>query len=271
MDGSVGGHAGEWGRARRLAFYLWAGLLSSLVLLTFFGVTALTIGTWLAGENADTNPVVDLSFFALGAILIGGGLVTQLSRPRRRIAGVQQAAIGLLALGLAGLIGGRVEPLAGSAVLLAAVAVLAVLHPARHLLLRRGRPASRTMALLPLVAALPAAVYAATMLRLARQAGPSCFLGQCAYGDRFAEAAALALAAVTVGLLAASRPPGWRLSGWSAGAAAVVIGGASVAWPRLPGSLGVVAGTAAVVWGVLFVVIAERERRAGGVGRRRGA
>ncbi len=71
-------------------------------------------------------------FFALGAVIVATGFAVQLRCPERRIAGVQQAAIGLLALGIAGLIGGRVEPLTGSLVSLVATAILVALYPARR-------------------------------------------------------------------------------------------------------------------------------------------
>jgi hypothetical protein len=99
------------------------------------------------------------------------------------------------------------------------------------------------------------------MLDLARSAGPSCFAGQCATGDRYAEAAALAVAVVAVGLLASLRTPGWRLAAWSAGIAATILGCASVALPDVPGSTGAPWGVVVVVWGVLVVASAEWETR----------
>ena len=98
-----------WGHVRRGAFFVWAAILSLLFGITFVGVTVLAIGLWLVNQNPLTNPVSDLGFFALGAVIIASGFVVQLRRPERKIAGVQQAVIGLLALGVAGLIlaGGR--------------------------------------------------------------------------------------------------------------------------------------------------------------------
>jgi hypothetical protein len=53
------------------------------------------------------------------------------------------------------------------------------------------------------------------MLDLARQAGRSCFLGQCADGDRFAEMAAPAIAILEISILAAAWP---RAAGSTPGA-----------------------------------------------------
>ena len=124
----------------------------------------------------------------------------------------------------AGLIGDRTEPLVGSLLFLFAAAILLALHPARQEFLGRSGRVSLPLGALSIVAAVPGVWYAASMLALAADAGPSCFFGECAHGDRFAEMAAAAISIVLVGLLAAMRTPGWRLAVWSAGAAAVVIG-----------------------------------------------
>jgi hypothetical protein len=69
------------------------------------------------------------------------------------------------------------------------------------------------------------------------------------------------IAVVVSGLLAASKPAGWRITAWSSGGAAAILGAASLVWPELDGSLGRVAGAAALAWGCLFVAVAEGEAR----------
>jgi hypothetical protein len=251
------------GSTHHRAFFIWAAILSLVFGLLFIGVTTLTIGLWLANQNALTTPVSDLSFFALGAIIVGIGFAVQLRAPERKIAGVQQAVLGLLALGVAGLIGNRVEPLVGSLLFLVAAAILAALHPARRAFFKLGGGLSAPLAALSILAAVPAVGYAASMLVLARSAGPSCFLGRCPYGDRLAEMAALALAIVLVGMLAALKTPGWRVAARSAGASAVILGLASILLPEAPGALGQAWGALTTTWGVLFVVAAEWEARHG--------
>ncbi len=249
------------GSTRRRAFFIWAAILSLAFAILFIGVTALTIGMWLANQNAVTTPVSDLSFFALGTIIVGMGFAVQLRVPERKIAGVQQAVLGLLALGVAGLIGNRVEPLVGSLLFLVAAAILAVLHPARREFFKLGQGLSTPLAAMAILAAVPAVGYASSMLVQARHAGPSCFFGQCHYGDRLAEMAALAFAIVLVGMLAALKTQGWRVAAWSAGASAVILGLASIVLPDAPGALGQVWGALTATWGVLFVVAAEWEAR----------
>ena len=258
MTASASDRSRRWERARRVAFFVWAAVLTTLVGVTFAAVTILTVGMWLAGQNSTTNPVTDLGFFALGGIIITMGLAAQIRAPEQRIAGVQQAAIGLLALGVAGLIGTRIEPLVGSLIFLVATAVLVALHPARGAFLRLGTRPSAPLTVLSILACIPATAYAATMLVQARQAGPSCFFGGCAYGDRLAEMAALALAIAVAGTLAAFRPRGWRLTAWSVGVSAAVVGSASIVLPEAPGSLGQLGGALALAWGVLFAVLSER-------------
>lgn len=248
---------------KQSVFRVWAAVWSGIVTFTFVGVTVLTLALWLTDPDyAETTPVADLSFFALGAI-IGLGLASQLRRPEQRIAGLHQVGIGILSLGVAGVIGARIEPAVGAVLLLLVVAVLVVLHPARRDIFAPGPGIDVPVLALSALAAVPAVVYAAGMLHLAAEAGPSCFLGQCARGDRFAEMAAAAITIVLVGGLAGFNTPGWRLPLWSAGAAAILIGSTSIAFTDVTGSLGLGWGSLAVIWGVLLIVIGERRERRG--------
>jgi hypothetical protein len=235
----------------------WAIAMTGLVGLLFTGLTATTVALWTTDPTYDqTNPVVDLAFFALGGILLTAGLASQIcSTPT--IAGLQQAIVTLVCLAAAGLLGGRIEPTIGPLVLLAAIAPLAALHPARRRLLAAGAEMSRSMMALAGVAAVPATRYAADLLTGARAAGPSCFLGQCVQGDRYAEAAALAIAIVLVALLAAARTPGWKLPATCAGFGAVVLGVASLVFPAEVGALSTLWAVVTVAWGTALPVIAH--------------
>ena len=248
-------------RLRRCSFFVWSAILALALDATFVGVTMLTIAQWLAGQNAVTTPVGDLSFFALGGIIVGVGLTTQVWAPTRHIAGIQQAIVGLFALVLAGLLGARIEPLVGGVVFLLAVLIVAMLHPSRGAIFGLGRRVSAPLLVASLLAVVPAIAYAASMLSLARRAGASCFLGRCARGDRFAEMAACALAILLVGFLAAWDTPGRRIPALSAGMAAVLVGSASLALPSAPGSLGLAWGGLAIAWGIFVVAISEMEVR----------
>jgi hypothetical protein len=246
---------------RHSVFRVWAAVWSMVLAVTFLGVTVLTLALWLTDPGyTETTPVGDLSFFALGAI-IGVGLAAQLRRAEQRIAGLQQAGIGILSLGMAGVIGARIEPAVGAGLLLLVMAVLVVLHPARRDVFAPGPGIDIPVLALSVLAGIPAIWYAAGMLRLAAEAGPSCFLGQCARGDRFAEIAAATIAIVSVGGLAGFKTPGWRLPLWSAGLGAILIGLTSIALIDVTGSLGLGWGSLAVTWGVLLIVIGQRRGR----------
>jgi hypothetical protein len=243
-------------------FAAWARILTVLLGLLFTSVTALTVTLWVTDPGyAETNPVLDLAFFALGGVLITGGIATQLHRPQ--VAGVQQSLLGLASLALAGLVGGRIEPLVGGVGLLAAVAVLVALHPDRRRLLATGAGPSWPLLALTGTLALPALVYAMDMLGDARVWGPSCFLGQCAGGDRLAEAGALALTVVLVALLASLRTDGWPVPAWSAGLAAMTLGATSLALPDVTGALPLPSAVGAVAWGLAFLLVARRQAREG--------
>jgi uncharacterized membrane protein YidH (DUF202 family) len=249
---------------RRRVFAAWAAVLALALGVLFVGVTVLTLALWFSDPGyAETNPVVDLGFFALGAVVVASGIGLQVGAPERHVAGLQQAIVGLGALGVAGLAGDRIEPLGGALVLLAAVGVLVVLHPARRSLVRPGERPSLLVGLVAAVIAVPAVLYATAMLDLALASGPSCFLGECARGDRYAEMAALAVAVAILGVLAGLGAPGWRQSAWSAAVAAALVGLASIALPQVAGSLGTAGGALAVAWAVLLAAAAERVARAG--------
>jgi hypothetical protein len=243
------------GPTRRVAFFVWAAILSLLFGIGFFGVTVLIIG-WFEKPYGVSTPVSELSHGALAGIIITVGLLAQLRSPERRIAGAQQAVLGILAFLVTALIGGRQEPLQASLVFLAARAVLVVLHPARGEFFKPGAGPTALLAAVPIISAVPVVTYAVNMLVQARQ-----FVGPPHHADRFAEMAAAAIAIVLVGMLASLKSQGWRISAWSAGAASIVVGMASVVFPDAPGAVGRVWGTLAVGAGVLFLVLAELETR----------
>ena len=77
---------------------------------------------------------------------------------------------------------------------------------------------------------------------------------------------------VVLGMVASFKAQGWMISALSAGASGIAVGLASIGLPNVAGSLGQIGGTVAIAWGVLFVVLAEREatetRRGVGVAAR---
>src|SRR5438046_2205865 len=85
------------------------------------------------------NQVLDVGWGALFGLILPVGLLAQLRRPERRIAGLQQTAVVALALAGAGVAGEQWRYLAPAAGIAGLSAVLLALHPARRTYLDRGR------------------------------------------------------------------------------------------------------------------------------------
>lgn len=252
----------------------------------FSGVAVATLGLlflsspfallWLGwfldpGSDQISHRVHEVAFGSLFAVVFVG-IVAQLRHPDRNIAGMQQAILAIVVLAsVEVLASGSADPLLLLYVL--PVLVLAILHPARRqLLLPPLKP--RGWQVVVGLAAVPALLVMATSeLDLAsRQVG--------GHVEHWGAMAAFALTLIGLIGIAGLRPPGWRVSAWSAGAAMATYGATSVAYPDDASSA--VLRTEpwvvlALAWSVAFVAVAERsrvgqERRAGPDGpRSRGA
>ncbi|MBI2664226.1 hypothetical protein HYX10_02685 [Candidatus Woesearchaeota archaeon] len=74
--------------------------------------------------------------------------------------------------------------------------------------------------------------------------------------------AVLALLIILVGILASFKPGDWRLAAWVAGFLPILFGLASIILPNAESSLGVIWSLVAIVWGVVFVAVAELTKNA---------
>jgi len=200
--------------------------------------------------------VHDLTFsFIFGTAVVG--MLAQLRRPSENVAGQVMALIPWIALGLASVLSStwiRFAP----APLLGALTLLAIiLHPTGRKFFRSFRVSrvNRVMLGLVLLAAVPLVAFAATNIRLQRtMTNDHAALGH--YGFM----AAFSFTVIGVGLLASLRPDGWRLTSWLAGFLPSLLGLASVLFPGVDSSLGLVWSLLAIAWGVVFVAVAERTR-----------
>lgn len=229
------------------------GLIIGLLFLT---VTVLTLSIWVTDRAAaETNPVVDLAFLALG-LLIASGLATQAASPPSTL-GLALAVLASGVLATAGVFGRRIEPAVGGLLFVAVTVVGWWLRPVGIRPLRLRRP-SWGLAALVAVAAIGACGYAARMMVEARAAGSSCFLGQCARGDRYAEAAATAVVIVLTAALGSCLTARSGLALWWPAATAAALGIMSVLLPDIDGSWGQPGGLAAVAWAFLYFALGER-------------
>jgi hypothetical protein len=204
----------------------------------------------------------DVAFFGLiWAGLVG--MLTQLFRPAKRIAGLQQTLVvlGAFLVGIA-VMGPTVDAslfgeLPFFAIIYGPAVVAALLHPAGRRLLRI-RTAGRfnpVLAGLVVVAAIPLVAYMAEQFAL--QGSGDIHAQVSHYAGMFVYSGVL----VALGLLASLKPAGWRTPLFTAAGMALLLGIASVVLPTLASSAGTMWGGAAIVWAALFAVAGEVSAR----------
>jgi len=190
------------------------------------------------------------------------GVLAQLRRPARNIAGMVMALIPFAGLLLANLLSAdpldavRRNPLYLFAVL---AGVTALLHPTGRRFFRSFSVARVNWMMLALVgiAAVPLLSFAATNIGPQGTVGDDHdFLGH--YGFM----AALTFTVIGVGLLASLRPDGWRLTAWVAGLLSALLGLTSLVYPDPTSSLGLGWALAAIAWGAAFIAVAELTKEA---------
>lgn len=240
---------------RRIAFTIWLVVLVVVFGLGFFGLTSLVIG-WFAAVEGVAGPVTDLGYGVLVGIILTMGLAVQLRAPQRKIAGMQQAALVIPALLMGSAVASDTQDLVSALIVTAGVAILLALHPARGDFFRKGGAISPALLAITILAAIPLIAYALEMGAQAHDVkGPPHHV------QRLSTMAAMAFAIVLAGLLTALKTRGWRTPAWSTGAAAIVFGLASVAFPDNAGAPGRGWGMLAVAGGLLFIAVAQREAR----------
>lgn len=278
---------------------LFALLLVSPVSPLLFGVLGWFLSPEETGGTS--HRVHDVSFGAIFAISLVG-VLAQLRSAWHKVAPMQQVAIPIYLLILAEIIVSGPSPDMVPLYLLFGLPpiLIALLHPARREVFRpKVRPSPVLLAMV-VVAAIPLLVFAVGQFRAGLEGvaiadGPEFaelrsleedpnsteeqFQGAFDEGVAAAQLspeevvlvehffhwagmAAVALAIILVGLLAALRIRGWRVTAWTAGLALAYYGLVSVLTSADASSGGYPWGGLAIAWGVVFVFLAEREARA---------
>jgi hypothetical protein len=205
-------------RISRTTYLKAVALVSALASLTInFGLIDLVDG-FTGYVDQERNQILDVGWGALFGVILPLGLLAQLRRPERRIAGVQQTAVVALALALAGAAGESWRYLVLAAGVAGVSAVLLALHPARQAFRARGKP-EPTMLALAAVGAGPSLLYAWRMASAQRRDLPPADAVSNGL-HHWTVMAALALVVVLLVLLAALRTSGWRIPAISASLAA---------------------------------------------------
>jgi hypothetical protein len=216
------------------------------------------------------NQVLDVGWGALFGIVLPLGLLAQIRRPERSIAGLQQTGAVLVALTLAAIAAEEWRYLALVGLLAAALGILFELHPARQAFLHRTGRSNSLIALLASVAAVPCLVYASRMASAQRHNLPP--LDAESNGlHHWTVMAALGLAVLFLMLLATLGTDGWRVPAWSAALAAAAWGISSLAGPgpSAAGGEGRNWAYATIAWAIAVVGAVELEARREGHDHRR--
>lgn len=204
------------------------------------------------------NQVLDAGWGLVFGVVLPLGLLAQLRRPERRIAGIQQTAVVGLALAVAGAAGEQWRYTALAAGILGACAVLLALHPVRRTFLARGRRPDSVLLALAAVAAVPSLGYAWRMASAQRRDLPPADAVSNGL-HHWTVMTALALLVPFLVLLAAVRPRGWRIPAISSSIAA---GGWAISCLLAPesaaGSEGHRWAWAAFVWAVVVLAAVVR-------------
>lgn len=236
-----------------LALY---GLIGVMVLMMQFqpGFMGMAHGT------QPHHRIHDITFALLlapGAL----GLLAQLRRPSRNIAGQLMALIPWISLLLAFVLAAEPLRFAPAPILAGLTVVAALFHPARRDYVRLVRESRMSWLMLALVvvASVPLLTWALTNIGLqGTLATDHAALGH--YGFM----AAFSFTVVGIGVLASLRPIGWKLAAAVTGALPVSLGLASLVYAENDSSLGQTMALAAITWGVVFITVGRLAEKIAG-------
>jgi hypothetical protein len=223
-----------------------AAVLALVSLTVGFGAVDL-LSPWILHEGTQVS---DVGYGTLAGLVIPIGLLTQMRRPERHVAGLQQVALAALAYLIAGAITGQRPLVLTGALVAAAATTVAALRPDRRGLLRRPQRPSLPLLALTVAAAAPGSQYALHMAFNQRDGvlPADAHLGL----GHWAALSAAALAALLAALLASFRTPGFAISGFTAAAAVFVWGITCLLYPDSAGALGPTWAGLAVGWALAF-------------------
>jgi hypothetical protein len=245
------------------AFYALATLGYAAFIGLMFAQMASGLDVFLPGQFGQmqhgavgSHRIHDITYGLMVTTLVMG-VLAQIRRPLGNISGMVMTLIPFAGLMLAAALSAdgfdivvRRNPLYQVAAL---AGVTALLHPSGRRLFHSFRAARINWPMLVLigVAAVPLIAFASSNIRLQGTAPDEhYFLGH--YGFM----AAFSFTVIGLGLLAALRADGWRLTAWVAGVLPAVVGVSSLLFPDATSSLEPLWALGGIGWGALFVAAA---------------
>jgi hypothetical protein len=180
------------------------------------------------------------------------GLLAQIRRPSKNVAGMLMALIPWVGLLLAAALSAEPGVIRSAERMLVATGtvVATVLHPARREFFRSFSVSRISWIMFGLViaAAVPLLAYASTNLGL-----QGTVTNEHARMGHYGFMGAFSFTVIGVGVLASLRLPGWRVAAWVAGILPALLGIGSLLFPDVDSSLGPAWALAAIAWGVVFI------------------
>ncbi|MDQ3639945.1 MAG: hypothetical protein M3450_00395 [Actinomycetota bacterium] len=245
------------------AFYVLVTLAVAGYIGLMVGQMALGLDFFLPGlfgqmthGAVESHRVHDLTY---GSLIATGvvGVLAQLRRPSKNVAGMVMALIPFVGLVLAAVLSDEFEMVVRRTpfrLVAAVTAVAALVHPAGRRFFRSFRVSRINWVMLALVgvAAVPLLSFASTNIQLQGTVRDDHY-----FQGHYAFMAAFGFTVIGVGLLATLRPDGWRLTAWVAGVLPALVGASSLLYPDASSSLDLGWALAAIAWGVVFVAAAE--------------
>jgi hypothetical protein len=226
-------------------------------LLAFGG--QLLVSGWFSDVDGGIHRIHELAFGVIEGVIISAGLLSGLYRASSRVAPMQQALLGVLALMVAMALVATVD--AFTVVFGGLIGLAAVLHPLRGEVFRPTLRFSRPLGAGAAVIGVALVAYSLAQAVAHHSAPPTDLHVSLAH---YAGTTAAALGIALTAGLAALRTRGFRTPVWSVGASLLVLGIASIVEPTQSSSFGTLGGLAAAAAGVTFVVLGERAQRNGG-------
>jgi len=247
----------EVSRPRRIAFTVLAALLA-----LFTGVVMGAIPALIQTFTVTGHDVVHQVHYIHWAAFMGVLTAVPFAylAVRRSVASAQQLVVVVGAFVIAASAGRMFDP--AIVIFPVLIGVLLWLHPRRGELFRAGQGFSAPLGVLAAAVTIPCLWFAWHEIQV-HLAAPLSDPHRGPPEAHYLSGAALVLAIAGVAWLVSTRTSGWRLPAWCAGIAMGMTGAVSIWLPGWVSSFDRVWGTAALVWGIAFIAVAEVTARHG--------